>query len=185
MKKLLVMVLLTAVALAMAGCGGGTSDDAGDDVVIGDELLVYVVDLCYVNEEYAKTGDEELSAMVHYIKQHFFAHEGEQYFTLLDTELREGLSVLDGVMTMITDDIQFNRVHVSGGTAFVDLVGEGLSGGSLEEGLLISQIVNSLVASFEEVEQVQFLVDGEVVESLMGHYDASEPFEIGIYPIEF
>jgi hypothetical protein len=65
--------------------------------------------------------------------------------------------------------------------AYVDLVGDGLFGSSLEESLLISQIVSSLVVSFEEIENVQFLIDGEVADTLMGHIDVSEPFERGIY----
>ena len=40
----------------------------------------------------------------------------------------------------------------------------------------ITQIVNSLL-ELDNIERVQFLIDGEKAESLMGHIDISEPFE--------
>ena len=179
-RRIRFILFILAAMLILAGCGGG--DSPGGDIDPGQEL-VYIVDLCFVNAEYAITGDEELPALRYYPRQNMFAIQGEQYFTLLDVMLREGMSGIESLDTMIDDRVQFNSVEVSGNTAFVDIKGAGLSGSSLEEGLLISQIVNSLIGSFEEVERVQFLVDGETTDTLMGHYDASQPFETGIYPI--
>ena len=177
MKRIVFIIIILAAALISAGCAGtGGAGDAG-------EPLVYIVDLCYINNEYVNTGNEELPMVFYYRNQHVYALEGRQYFSLLDETLREADIGNESVGTMITDKVQFNSVVVEDGTAYVDIAGENLSGSSLEEGLLISQIVYSLTGSFTEIERVQFLVDGNVAETLMGHYDTEGPYETGIYPI--
>ena len=185
MKKIFMALLIAAAVLAAAGCGGETTGGGENGENGNSDERVYIVDLCYVNGAYAETGDEELTAIYYYVNQHIFAEEGAQYFTLLDTTLRYGAEGIESADTMVTDKVRFHAVDVKDGTAFVDLNGDDLSGSSLEEGLLISQIVYSLLGSFEEVDRVQFLIDGETAESLMGHYDTAEPFETGIYPLKW
>ncbi len=46
----------------------------------------------------------------------------------------------------------------------------------MEEQLLISQIVETLMQSYDEVKSVSFTVDGEEAETLMGHVDITESF---------
>lgn len=176
MKRIILLII--AAMLAATGCGGGKDVDGE-----AGEPLVYVVDLCYINDEYLAAEDEAMSAFHYYRSVLIYAPEGEQYYVLLNETLRDNPLGIESFCTMITDKVKFNSVKVQDGTAFVDISGENLSGSSLEEGLLISQIVYSLTGSFEEVERVQFMVDGETPETLMGHYDATEPFETGIYPL--
>jgi len=182
MKRIVFIIVILAAIFASAGCGG-TGDIGGDNGGSTGDPLIYIVDLCYINNEYVETGDEELPMVFYYRNQHMYAPEGRQYLALLDETLREIVIGSESVGTMITDKVQFNSVEVKDGTAYVDIAGENLSGSSLEEGLLISQIVYSLTGSFEEIESVQFLIDGEVTETLMGHYDTEKPYETGIYPI--
>ena len=181
MKRISTILLIFTIIFIIAGCGGSTTDEGPD--IDPDQELIFIVDLCFINAEYAITGNEELSALSYFQNHNMFSVQGKQYFTLLDVMLRDMPFAEDsGIDTMIDDRIQFRSVEVKEGTAFVDIAGAGLSGSSLEEGLLISQIVSSLRGSFEEIERVQFLVDSKVPETLMGHYDTSEPFEEGIYP---
>ena len=174
MKRKLIVLLMFTIMLVMAGCGDGIDPD---------QELVFLVDWCFINMEYVETGDQTLPPLFYFQNQTLFSLPGKQYFTLLDEALRRvPFAPESGVGTMINDRIQFHSVEVRNGTAYVDMVGAGLSGSSLEEGLLISQIVSSLIGSFEEIDRVQFLIDGEVSDSLMGHYDTAYPFEEGIHP---
>jgi len=177
MKRILAAILILTAAFAAGGCskGGGAAT--------GDTELAYIVNLYFVNSKYAATGDDTLPALSCYEKQTLMAKNGEQYFALLDTALRDGAPGSGEIDTMITDKVQFNSVEVKDGVAYVDIKGDGLSGSSLEEGLLISQITDSLISSFEEIKKVQFLIDGNVPETLMGHYDTTQPFETGIYSL--
>jgi len=50
----------------------------------------------------------------------------------------------------------------------------GLSGGSLEEQLLVDSIVRTLTR-LPELHAVRFLVDGKQVETLMGHVSTAQP----------
>jgi spore germination protein GerM len=52
-------------------------------------------------------------------------------------------------------------------------------GGSTAEYATLASLVRTLGADFPEVTRVQLLVDGEPVETLAGHYDTSQPIEIG------
>ncbi|MCL1983692.1 MAG: GerMN domain-containing protein [Clostridiales bacterium] len=182
MKRIVIFALVLAVVMVAAACGG-RGDGSGEGAASGEDRL-YNVCLCYADKEYIATGNEDLQALRCYKNQNMFCPQGKQYFALLDEALRENTLGVDGIETMVSDKIKFKSVKVKDGTAFVDIEGKGLAGSSLEEGILISQIVYSLTGSFEEVEQVQFLVDGKAAETLMGHYDAAEPYETGIYPVD-
>jgi spore germination protein GerM len=64
------------------------------------------------------------------------------------------------------------------GEAYVDLGGaivSGHSGGSLDEALTVYAIVNALAANLPGVTTVQILVEGQEVDSLVGHLDLRHP----------
>lgn len=174
MKKmhgfLMLLVLLCATGLFLSGCAEQEIDTEKE----------YRVTLFFANNAYIQSGDEELDHLVRVGDVLMTAEEGTQYYNLIDQGLRTVPEGVEGATTVIDDRIVLNSVTVKEGTAFVDLAGEKLSGGSMEEGFLISQIVESLLASFEEIKEVQFLVDGAVAESLMGHFDTTVPFSEGI-----
>ena len=68
---------------------------------------------------------------------------------------------------------------MKGDTAVVDLdsgITRNFIGGSTGEEFLINSVVDTLT-EFDEVKQVQFLIDGQEVETLAGHMDLSEPIK--------
>lgn len=171
-KWLIISCLIIALSMfGLTGCGADTGTDEPDnDIEITEQD--YRASLFFANGEYVASGDESLEKYMVY-ESEFAAMPGDAYFNalnLLKTPPEEGYS------TMITDKIKFNDVYLQGNTVYVDLDGNGLHGGSLEESYLIGQVVNTLLNSFAEVQQVQFLIDGEMPESLMGHIDAASPF---------
>jgi spore germination protein GerM len=175
-KRKIILILLCAVlAFGMFGFTAcGKSADNGDENGASDQPKeqTYQVTLFYANEEYIATGDESLEKFKVYQTDMTAKPESayKDALELLKTSPDKGYS------TVITDQIKFNDVYLEGDTAIVDLSGSGLSGGSLEETFLISQIVDTLLNSFSEVKQVQFLVDGKTAETLMGHVGAADPF---------
>ena len=71
---------------------------------------------------------------------------------------------------------QIKSISLKDGIAYVDLAKDQFtSGGSLDEEVFLGQVVKTLT-SFKDIEGVQFLVDGQEAESLLGHYDLSQVF---------
>ncbi len=176
-RSILLLLLCTVLIFSMAGLSGcGKSTDTGEPdgttEPVGPAEQTYEVTLFYANEAYVASGDESLEKFMVY-QTEMTSKPEEAYksaLEMLKTSPDKGYS------TVVTDQIKFNDVYLDGDTAVVDLSGSGLSGGSMQETFLISQIVDTLLNSFKEVKQVQFLVDGKTAETLMGHVGAADPF---------
>lgn len=130
------------------------------------------VDLYFTNPEYVETGDEDLEK----VKPENRTIEYED--TILEEAVVEELlkgpedeSLDNGIPSSIT----LIDVELIDGTAYVNFEEEGMSGSSLQEILTLHQILASLL-NLDSVDAVQFLIDGEIAESLMGHILTEEPF---------
>jgi outer membrane lipoprotein-sorting protein len=77
---------------------------------------------------------------------------------------------------IIPEETRLLDVRVENGIAYADFSAEITKGnfGAGTEGVLVSSIVWTLT-QFEEIEAVQILVEGQVLESLAGHVSISEP----------
>jgi len=174
-KRTILLFLLCAVLVSglfgLTGCGKSpnTGETNGTDEPAEQN---YRVTLFFANEAYIATGDESL--------EKFMVYETEMTSTPEDA-CKNALELLKtvpdkGYSTVVTDQIKFNDAYLDGDTVFVDISSSGLSGGSLQETFLICQIVDTLLNSFKEAKQVQFLVDGKTAETLMGHVGTADPF---------
>lgn len=70
------------------------------------------------------------------------------------------------------------------GGVFVDLSRELIDnhpGGSTGELFTIRSVVQTLAANFPDIESVRFLVEGQEIETIAGHIDASVPFLVRNY----
>lgn len=181
---ILLCIILTLGMLILAGCAGdsGTEepDGAGNGVENGTgseaEEEVYQVSLYFANQEYFSTGDESLDKF-NIFDAEITSNPEDVYGDALEL-LREPSD--EKSSTAVTEQIKFNDVYLEGDTVYVDLDGSELHGGSSSEAYLVSQIVNTLMG-FDEVKQVQFLVDGEIAETLMGHVGTAEPFTKDVF----
>lgn len=172
-NKLLIILLCAVLAFGMfgftaCGKGGDAGNQGGSDE---PKEQTYQVTLFFANEDYIATGDESLEKFKVY-QTELTSTPGKAYLDALELLKKPD----EGYGTVITDQIKFNDVYLEGDTVFVDLSSSGLSGGSLDETFLIGQIVDTLLNSFAEIKQVQFLVDGKTAETLMGHVGAADPF---------
>ncbi len=169
--RILTVLIVTISLLAISFGGCAKTEPVVDPNILSD----YSVSLFYVNDLYVETGDD-----VTY--EPLMAAFEMKINTTKDTL---GLDVLNQLKivpdqenygTMVTDQIEFLGVTMEADTAKVDFSSVGLSGSSTQESLIISQILSTLFLNFPDINQVQFLVDGQIAESLMGHIGASEPF---------
>ncbi|PKM85432.1 MAG: hypothetical protein CVU86_02160 [Firmicutes bacterium HGW-Firmicutes-11] len=178
-KPAIVLSLLLMLSLlAIGGCGQPVEPTPEPP-----DTMTYDVVLYFTNMEYVETGDQSLPVLLTETSEIEVGAEEEPYHVLLKA-LSTPVEEAHG--TMISEQLVIHKVAYSpegSDLLLVDLAKEGLTGGSLGESLLISQIVETLLANESLAgdrptpTRVQFLVDGEIVESLMGHIDASAPFE--------
>jgi len=192
-KKYIAILLILLISISLYGCtknstDNNISDGPNGDVVSEDEnknedenqitdpqtnTEDVEVTLYFVNNEYIETGDESLEKLM----------PENRTIVIEDVSLEEAIvrelmkkPGSDNLSTAIPDNVTLLGVEVNDGTAFVNFSQEGLYGSSLEESLTIAQIVNTLL-ELDNIDKVQFLIDGNEAESLMGHISIAEPFE--------
>lgn len=130
----------------------------------------YKVTLTYPSSDYIVNGDEENKKVT---KQVAIDASKDNIVKKVLEQLAQSPKA-EGAESVGLDKFDYSKSKLDGTTAVVDLAGD-LSGGSLEEDVLARSIVNSLL-SVDGIKAVEFTVNGEKAESLMGHVDISEPF---------
>lgn len=135
-----------------------------------NEEKSYNVTLTYPSAAYIVDGDEDNKKVTEQVtvtatKDDVVTKVLDQLSQAPETEAAEPVGL---------DKYDYSKSKLDGTTAVVDLSGD-LTGGSLDEDVLTRSIVNSLL-SVDGIKAVEFTVNGEKAESLMGHVDISEPF---------
>lgn len=149
-------------------------DEEEDEIVDPEpETSKETVTLYFVDEEFVITGAESDEIVL--TEEREVEYGDTSLEEAIVRELMEGPEG-DDLYTLIPEESELLGVEVEDGTAFVDFASEGLGGGSMQEIYTIEQIVYSLT-ELDNVDRVQFLIDGQKSETLMGHMEISEPFE--------
>lgn len=130
----------------------------------------YEVTLTYPSSDYIVNGDEENKKVT---EQATIKASKDEIVTKVLKQLAQSPKA-EGAESVGLDKFDFSKSKLDGTTAIVDLSGD-VTGGSLEEDVLARSIVNSLL-SVDGIKAVEFTINGEKAESLMGHVDISEPF---------
>lgn len=130
------------------------------------------VNLYFVNKDYVETGDESLEKLIP--EKRIIEYKDITLEEAIVRELIKGPESIS-LSTGIPPNIELIDVKVSDEIISVNLAQESLHGGSMEEQLTLNQIIKTLL-ELDNVNKIQFLVNGEKVETLMDHFDISEPF---------
>lgn len=130
------------------------------------------VNLYFVNKDYIETGDESLEKLIP--EKRIIEYKDITLEEAIVCELIKGPESIS-LSTGIPPNIELIDVKVSDGIISINFAQEGLHGGSMEEQLTLNQIIKTLL-ELDNVNKVQFLVNGEKAETLMNHFDISEPF---------
>ncbi len=170
------MLLLTGVIalglMAAAGCVNppDTKPGNGGDPPIGSQPAETRVTLTlYFPDD---------QAMYLVPEQREVEKRGETLEELVLRELVKGPGEA-GAVRAVPEEARVISVNVVGGVAYANFSRELQSkhwGGSAGETMTIYAVVNSL-AELEGIEKVQFLLEGETMDSLAGHWDTSGPIE--------
>lgn len=178
MKKYLVLLIVILMTLGLAACSTPPQDKANTGKQNKEVLQPPAqakekeVVLYFANKEYIQTGDEKLAKVLP--EKRVVDYTGMPLEEKVVRELLAGPKNSE-LATGIPAGVKLLDVKMEDGTALVNFAREGLNGGSLQESLTITQITKSL-GELESVKKVQFLIMGAKAETLMGHFDVSEPF---------
>lgn len=145
------------------------NNSEAEDEKDGEEKS-YDVTLTYPSTAYIVDGDEDNKKVT---EQVTVKATKDDIITKVLDQLSQAPET-EGAEPVGLDKFDYSKSKLDGTTAVVDLSGD-LNGGSLEEDVLARSIVNSLL-SVDGIKAVEFTVNGEKAESLMGHVDISEPF---------
>lgn len=129
------------------------------------------VTLYYPNRKYLLSGDESLPKLLT-VETELAGKEQ----SLLEAAIKAMQTMpADPAMTaVIRKDLKINSVKLDKGIAYVDFSSQHLYGGSLEEIMLVQGIVRTLTG-MQGIQKVQFLIDGQTRETLMGHISIADP----------
>lgn len=174
MKKLILLMTTLFFALLITSCGAKQEpqQQQQNTIVKGDSIEQEQVELTlyFPNKEYIETGQENLM-MVLPEKREVYLDNRTMAKAAME-ELLKGPKSPE--LSGLPERLKLIGVKVENGIAYVDFSSEGLSGGSLEESLVIRSVVMTLT-EIQGINKVQFLVDGKIPETLMGHADVSTP----------
>lgn len=182
MKKVIVIaIVIMVLVLALAGCKSPIKNidqeqqNNGGDTIVNPEPQGETVKLSlyYANQEYIQTGNEGLDKLLMEERDVTVTDKGLAEVAV--QELMKGPQNKDAA-SVIPSRIQLIGVEVADNIAYVNFSASGMNGGSFEEMLLVNSIVTTLT-ELDNIDAVQFLVDGKKVETLMGHIYTMEPLK--------
>jgi|SRR5690554_4563472 len=165
-----IIILFLVVVAAVYFITGLYRNARSDEPPLPAELDVT---LYFANQEYVTTGNEELAKVLPVSRTVQTGGSKDKLAAAVLDELREPPPG-GGLTTALHTDLKITGVRVEGETVLVDFSPENLHGGSLEEILLVRQIVKTLTG-LVDIEEVQFLVNGERRDTLMGHIGTHDP----------
>ena len=191
MRKITAVILCIAMmttAFVFTGCekvenkgeNGSAASSSEQSGKTDDGKSDYVKDvkLSFASETYINDGDESVPKLIDGVDAEIKLNEKDtvkEIEAVIDL-LRSVPEDVKGAVTFVTDDIQIRNITVDGTKCSIDLKGD-LSGlDPYTEQFFVYQIVDSLLESFDEIDSVSFTANGDIVDTLAGHMDMSQPF---------
>jgi germination protein M len=169
-KSALVSILIILICLVAAGCGLLPAQNRTPDSnppVDPNPSVSEIEATLYFGDQNA----EYLQREVRTVKK-----GSEPVEFLLITELLKGPQE-SGMIKTLPPEAKLLDVRVAEGTAFINFSRELQTrhwGGSAGELLTVYSVVNT-ITELPTVQRVQFLIEGDKMESLAGHMDTQEP----------
>ncbi len=179
-KKISLFLLAVIMIFTLAACKADPiveeENDNGNNTNVEEpapeEKETTTINLYFANQEYIMTGDESLDHVIEVKREVELGEKSVEEVVLEELKKKPE----DENLVTIVEKIKVLDVETKENIAYVNLSSENLNGGSMEEMLILNQIVFSLT-DIEGVEGVQFLVDGQKRETLMGHTVIEEPIK--------
>lgn len=170
-----ISMILIAVFLLVACKNQASNENANKDESVAK---TYTMDLYYPSKTYIVDGNEDEKFVSQEIEISDPTDIKKDIEKLKDTSNAKDNA--DDIYPALAEDLTINEISEEDGKYTVDISSENLNGGSLEEDIIISSIVNSILSIKSEdgnyAKSVRFLVDGQPCSTLLGHISIEEEF---------
>jgi len=170
MKRAFIVLIIILLILSLTACetqtGNNNQAEAPETKGKEVELTLY-----FGNEQYIQTGDDNLDKLL--VEKRKIAINNKPIPEAAVEELMKGPQNQD-MASVISSKVHLIGIEVSDNIAYVNFSGSNMSGGSMEESFLVDSIIMTLT-ELDNIQAVQFMVDGEKTETLMGHIYTLEP----------
>jgi len=195
-RMVLVLGVLLLFALTVAGCGFGGTGAGQSDQASGEQAGTGTQGSTGQNNAGNSKGEPPISSQPAETKTKitlYFSDKQAMYLVPVEREVvkkgnesMEELTVKElikgpensNLVKTIPEGTKLLSLQVVDGIAYVNFSKEFKNnhwGGSAGETHTIFSVVNTL-AKIEGIDKVQFLLEGEKLDSLAGHFDCSRPF---------
>ena len=179
-NKISILLMSALLMVSFSGCteqasttgGEGSTKISSEQVSSGEveaknqsEKITQTVKVYYSDDQAENLVEKQINIQV----------TGEESLEKTIVESLKTKPTDSSIHSVIYENVKINSVKVSDKLAKVDLSSDGLNGSSTQEVFFKDAIILALT-NLDTVDSVQFLVDGEVAETLMGHIEVSEPF---------
>ena len=165
--------IILIVAFLLVACKNQASNENNKDLA-----KTYTMDLYYPSKAYIVDGNEDEK----FISQEIEVSDPTDIKKDIE-KLKDASNAKDNskdIYPALSENLVINEIREEDGKYTVDISSENLNGGSMEEDIIISSIVNSILSIRSEdgnyAKSVRFLVDGEPCSTLLGHISLEEEF---------
>lgn len=186
-KLFILFILIISLLFILSGCiqydkpSPTPSQAPSPDQKEGEEKIVVdpkpkgenkEITLYFMDKAIVETGQGDYSELIKETRTIMVDDRPIEQIIL--EELQNGPKS-DKAVTMFRKDLQIISVEEADSIAYVNLSSQSLHGGSLEELGILLQVGYSLT-ELDNIDKVQFLVDGTKKETLLGHYAILDPW---------
>lgn len=179
MKKILSAILCSVLIFTLAACGKfEVKKDSNSKDIVKEEPKELKDDQIKSREVLLYFSDDQAMYLVGE-KRDIEKPTAKNIVEELVKGPKEQSETIGKLHATLPNDLEILDVQIKEGIAYVDFkanVTEKISGGSAGEGMALYSIINTLVLDEElGVTKVQFLLEGQTVETIKGHYNVNEP----------
>jgi len=178
LRVIVVVLMVVAIVLLVALCQRDTVDELDPEAIMEEEIGTGIQSVVLA------FGDRAAMDLVEERREIVVAEDRATRAKQILQELVTGPRREDAVRTIPPGTRVLSVFFDETGAAYVDFSNElltGHPGGSTGELFTIRSVVRTLASNFPDLEGVQFLVEGEEIETIAGHIDASGLFDARQY----
>ena len=175
LKKFYLIITIIFVLAISISCKNKTNDTINKEDIKQNLEITYF----YPTEDFIVLGKEDNAYLK--IKSTIDGKDDKNFLSIVDNLQNPTNLTNEKVYPSISKDIKINSITLDDDVFIVDFDSKNLSGGSLDEEILINSLVQTLLSIKNNSplgKYVKFTVDNLQTQSLFGHFQADKLYSL-------